>query len=583
MKHDDDFGATSSHDVASFHANDGNDGTTAVTLVLHGRLGAELVRVPNGTSIVVGRAAPADVVLDDASLSRRHARISVKCSGVWVEDLGSKNGTRLDGKPVESGHLAPGSTLELGAVVVVLADSPSATSRFDEYERFRERLEQETARATELRGELSLLVVRAEGACVGWQERLRADLGRSAVTSRFGVDSVVVLLTGRCAEAAVETARALAATQATETSLFAGVASLASAGDATGLVEAARRACSAACAERPCVTAEAPAEPTGRVVVSASMLEVYRLAERAAQSPVPVLVLGETGTGKELVARSVHDASARRNGPFKAVNCAAIPATLAENVLFGHERGAFTGADQLRKGLFEEAHGGTVFLDEVGDLAPSAQASLLRALETKTVCRLGSTRELEVDVRLIAATHCDLEAMIAEKTFRADLYHRLNLFTIRVPSLRERPEDVVPLAEYFLERARREFRASVASLSAEALAALARHRWPGNVRELRNAIERAAVVGTGSAVELGDLPESLRGGQRDSERPSPSGESELPFGERVREYEIELIESAIERANGNQTLAARHLGMPLRTLVHKLGAYGLRDVARRRG
>jgi DNA-binding NtrC family response regulator len=315
------------------------------------------------------------------------------------------------------------------------------------------------------------------------------------------------------------------------------------------------------------------------LVSSPAMREVYGLARRVASHPAPVLILGETGTGKELIARHTHDAGARRDKPFRAVNCGAIPATLLESVLFGHERGAFTGATETRKGVFEEAHGGTLFLDEIGELPLVAQAALLRVLETKQLTRVGGTRVIEVDVRVVSATHCDLEAMLAQKTFRADLFHRLNLMTLRVPALRERSEEIEPLALRFLRSPPIAPFTRARDLAPQALAALNAYAWPGNVRELRNVIERAALLCEGTQLELADLPEAVRSGAAVSgarpTEPAASGR----FADLVRSYETQLIREALASAGGNQTRAAELLGMPLRTLVYKLRSYGLRPGA----
>jgi DNA-binding NtrC family response regulator len=284
------------------------------------------------------------------------------------------------------------------------------------------------------------------------------------------------------------------------------------------------------------------------------------------------------------------------------INCAALPTNLIESALFGHEKGAFTGADAAKKGVFEEGDGSTVFLDEVGELSPAAQAALLRVLETKRFSRVGSAREIEVDARIIAATHRDLEAMVEAGTFRADLFYRLNTMTLKVPPLRERRTEVEPLARRFLAGTVERWNTPARDLSPGTIDLLASYHWPGNARELRNVIERAAVICTGAVLEPEDLPERLRHapvgeptGQvvEQHERASAAGMTDLPappgfddlgavpFKDRIRDYEVKLITDALEAAAGNQSRAAELLQMPLRTLVHKIKAYGLKKTYKR--
>jgi DNA-binding NtrC family response regulator len=258
---------------------------------------------------------------------------------------------------------------------------------------------------------------------------------------------------------------------------------------------------------------------------------------------------------------------------MRCLNCGAIPVTLVETVLFGHERGAFTGADRAAPGIFEQADGGTVMLDEIGDLPAGAQAAFLRVVETMRVSRLGGAREIPVDVRILAATNRDLDALCARGAFRADLLYRLNALRLRLPPLRERPEDLEPLARQFVREANRANRCSAGALEEKALAALHRYAWPGNVRELRNVIERAVVIARDRDVVIEDLPEQVRNpGPPAPRRSVPPGD----LREALRRFEREMIAAALERTGGNQSEAARALGIPLRTLVRRLGEYGLR-------
>lgn len=312
--------------------------------------------------------------------------------------------------------------------------------------------------------------------------------------------------------------------------------------------------------------------------------ELHYWIGRAALAKSPVLIQGETGTGKERVAHALHERGPRAEYPLRVINCAAIPDTLAEGLLFGHERGAFTGANAMQAGLFEQAQHGTLFLDEIAELPARIQAMLLRVLETKRVCRIGSSREIDVDVRIVAASHRDLETMVHAGEFREDLLYRLNALTLRVPPLRERREEIVPLARELLLEVAADSSRTVSHFSPAALAALAVHDWPGNVRQLRNVIERAFLVCDGSSIELSDLPAPLTEARQQpllavAMTPSPAAATApapRTFREQVQAFEIALLQGALARTQGNQRAASRRLGIPLRTLAHKIKAYGLR-------
>jgi len=288
-----------------------------------------------------------------------------------------------------------------------------------------------------------------------------------------------------------------------------------------------------------------------------------------------VLIRGETGTGKELVATAVHLASARRNGPFIPLDCAALPETLMESELFGHERGAFTGAIQRRLGRFELAHGGTLFLDEIGNLPPSTQVRLLRVLQDHAITRVGGRTSILIDVRIIAATHVNFEEAIRDGRFREDLYHRLNEFTIQVPPLRERREDIPDLVEHFRQRISAELVKPVERVSADALRALQVYQWPGNVRELRNVLKRAAVLST-ETIGLRDLPVELQTAQT-SQRLERDGRLRDVVHRVVERTERELIIRTLGRTRWNRAQAARILGINYKTLQGKLRQYGLTE------
>ncbi|PYM54178.1 MAG: hypothetical protein DMD79_25020 [Candidatus Rokuibacteriota bacterium] len=307
---------------------------------------------------------------------------------------------------------------------------------------------------------------------------------------------------------------------------------------------------------------------------SGSMEQLRRLIGQVAPYDVNVLVRGGSGTGKELVANAVHLQSGRRDGPFIALDCAALPETLVESELFGHERGAFTGATQRRVGRFELAHGGTLFLDEVGNLPLTTQMKLLRVLEERAIRRLGGRGQILIDVRIVAATHVSFEDAIREGRFREDLYHRLNEFTIHVPPLREHGEDIPELVHHFLGRISQELGKPVPRIAPDALQALKSYPWPGNVRELRNALKRAAVLAS-DTLALSDLPSELRG--RSAPPPTLEGGGTLKDVIRhlVAGAERDLIVRTLERTQWNRAQTARLLGINYKTLQSKLKEYRL--------
>jgi DNA-binding NtrC family response regulator len=306
------------------------------------------------------------------------------------------------------------------------------------------------------------------------------------------------------------------------------------------------------------------------------MQQAAREMQRIAATDSTVLLLGESGTGKELFARAIHQLSPRAGKPMVSLNCAAIPETLIENELFGHERGAFTGADSRRAGKFELANGGTIFLDEIGELPLAAQSKLLRVLEEKVVERLGGSLPFRADVRVIAATNRDLETSAKEGTFRSDLFYRLNVFPIRIAPLRERGEDVVLIAEAFLERFRKERNKPRLKLAADALAALRSHPWPGNVRELQNVIERASILNDGElhAVDL-NLSANVRPTSAPTQAPSMEGSLPELSARAVESVEKAKIEATLRECKWNKAQAAERLGVSYKTLLNKIHAYGL--------
>ncbi len=310
----------------------------------------------------------------------------------------------------------------------------------------------------------------------------------------------------------------------------------------------------------------------GIISQSSAMEQVLNLAGRVAPSTATVLVMGDTGTGKELVARAIHFASPRKDRPFVAVNCAALPENLLESELFGHEKGAFTGADRLRQGRFELAEGGTLFIDEIGEVPPSVQVKLLRVLQEKTFERLGGSKTMQANIRLVAATNRDLEQMVKDGTFRDDLYYRLNVVSIRIPPLRERREDIPPLLDSFVKRFAEDNDKAIQGVSREAMDLLVKYSYPGNVRELENIVQQAVVLSRNEMLSSADLPLHVR--EPVIEAAADDDFTQGSFTERVEGFEQSLIRQALKQTAGVQTRAAELLGMSERHLRYKLKKYG---------
>ena len=305
-------------------------------------------------------------------------------------------------------------------------------------------------------------------------------------------------------------------------------------------------------------------DDTQFILASPVMHEFMSFVDRVASHSETVLITGETGTGKELIARTIHNSSHRRNRPWVDINCAALPENLVESELFGYEKGAFSGADSSKPGLFEMADRGTLFLDEIGELQLQTQVKLLRVLDGQPFYRLGGHRKIKVDVRIVAATNQDLEAAVREGRFRQDLFHRLGQFQLRVPALRERPEDIVALAEHFLR-----LKAPSKNFSEQAISALLSHSWPGNIRELRNLVARMAMESSGSEIDFSRLTAALTG-----EPAALRQTASMPVGN-LDSMEEQMIIKALERTGGQRTIAAEQLGISRRTLSRKLKEYNI--------
>jgi DNA-binding NtrC family response regulator len=564
-----------------------------VSLVVYRGDGVTAVELAKGAELVVGRSSGADVQIDLKILSRRHARFIRRDDDiVEVVDLDSRNGTFIAGERVARVALAPSVAAMLGdprsgiAVVVERLHAAVASSpKLLAYDEFRAELSVAVDKSRAQGEPLSLLMLRARlietrANLSHWATDLLGRIGDYRAAGVCDARTLLILLAGQESERTRALATKLAHSLA-EWQLSCGIACLPGAA-ATGeeLLHTARRACMEAGSNKPVVVAELDVsfddtEDDQVVIQSPAMSELYRLVQRVAPTDVTVLILGETGAGKEVIANTVHRLSARADGPFRTVNCAAIPPTLVESTLFGHERGAFTSAVSAARGVFEQADRGTLFLDEIGELSPPMQAALLRVLETKRITRVGSQRELQLDVRIVAATHRDIEAMADRELFRRDLWFRLSAIELRVAPLRERREEIAPLAHHFLRHAGARFGCVMDGIEADAVACLLAYHWPGNLRELRNVIERAVLLAKGPSLGLEDLPERVRRAvpeQRSAQVPIANGN----YHDMVRDYEVRLITEGLRIAEGNQTNAARLLKIPLRTLSYKMRQYGIK-------
>jgi DNA-binding NtrC family response regulator len=574
-----------------------------VSLLIYSSHGARVVPLEEGGTLVVGRLPPADVIVRDQNLSRQHARVVLRQGWIWVEDLDSTNGTWVNGKRIDvPTPLTKNDELAFGSVTASVQDLNPADRQcfaWGGHDDFQVTLTSEVSRARNFSRAIALLMVRPDRRqpkpLNRWFSLLRARLRPFDRAALYSVDTVEIALPELTVAQAEELARSMVAQ---EPVLRCGVGVFPRhASSPDELLEVTRVSLQRATSDQPvCSAAERSASghqgatPTvseAPVVRSPALKAVYSMAERVASSSIPVLVLGETGTGKEHLARAIHERGKRAAKPMICVNCGAIPSQLVESTLFGHERGAFTGAAQQAKGVFESAHGGTVMLDEIGELSAVAQAALLRVLESKCFTRVGSTTEVKVDVRVVAATHRSLEEMVEKGEFRADLLYRLNGMKLTVPPLRERPQDLEPLCDHFVRYANAANDCYVQRIAPEVMDLFYRYPWPGNVRELRNAIERAVVIALDEVITVEDLPEWVRDYRtRKGESPlattplmtavqGPDSFRAIDLREELHRYEVSLVGNALEHTEWDRGEAARLLNLPIRTLRRKIQLLGL--------
>jgi two-component system, NtrC family, response regulator AtoC len=600
----DDFGDETGEWRASARLAEGS-----VVLLVLAPGGIRSFELPRSGVSSIGRAPTSDLFIDHPSVSRNHAEIAADPEGARVRDLASRNGTRLNGERLTDGAvlLKIGDQIAFGDVTAQLQlvrRLPTArVAQWIKPDAFEQALVIEAERA--LRFGLSLGFLRVEISPPPERpDELRdlmtrtlrlIDMVTSRAPSRFDL-----LLPGCDKNAAInlggrvhEMLRALGKTARIGVAAYPGDAPSAESlplaaqlalHDTDDGVGAARQA------------ARVLQLGTHEVVVAdPEMVRLFALIERAAESPMPVLVHGETGSGKEIVAEALHALGNRAGKPLVRLNCAAVTETLLESELFGHERGAFSGAVAAKPGLIEQADGGTLFLDEIAEMSAMLQAKLLRVLEDHTVRRVGAVKDKRVDIRLVAASHRDLAEQVARGLFRQDLYYRLNSLLLRVPPLRQRRREILLLAERFIAQAAKETRRPQLTLSPPAAAALSAYDWPGNIRELRNIMRRAVMLADSDVVELQHLPAELVPARSAApEPPSPSAATiaiAAPAADEntqqislspstgiktaVEQLERGMIASALREHDGNQTRAAAQLGITRQALAQKIAKYGI--------
>ena len=573
--------------------------------------------------IVIGRGLDADIRVPMPDMSRKHLSMRWDDDGVLqVADVGSSNGTTLRGEKLVVDEWKMLTTRELvlvsdGAVVVQEGNATDAPSRLVGYEAFEATLQAQVknfAKKKEMFGVVAI-ELDSEGA---WTDFVGGVLARTDSIGYLSERSVRVLLVNRSV-AEIETIVAFLTRGLTTFSSNRNVTVKICPRDGdnlTALYSGAR--------ERRDTYHRETRRPSAPIVQSHAMAKVYELVGEVANTPTSILILGETGVGKDVLARAIHQKSNRANAPLVGLNCAALPESLLESELFGYERGAFTGAVAAKQGLLESAEGGTVFLDEVGEMPLSTQAKLLRVLEERKVMRLGGLRPKAVDFRLVAATNRNLQAEIAAGRFRADVFYRINGLAISIPPLRERRDEIVTLTHHFADKAAATLGKNVPLFSAEALQCFERYTWPGNIRELKSVVERAVLLARAGVVLLEHLPDEVI--SKAVSRPPPPGPDERPTEARLpilsepdegsgprstrsrghytpagppssrmaiqppgsqppasmtslknelERIEYDRITAALAEAGGNQTRAAASLGMTRRALIIRLERYGI--------
>ncbi len=531
--------------------------------------GSRVVDLPESVDVTFGRSRGATISLEHEKVSRTHTRVRRTGEVIEVEDLGSRNGTRVNGDKIEGiRRVVVGDELSIGPIIAIVGatsglrrQSPILGAEAGE-----QRLAAEVDRAVRYHRPvtIALLKIASDPVLDAIARTLRP---MDVIAEDAGDDFLLILPELSRADGAAAVQRAL---DFARTSNQPATASTAVCPDDGTSVDSLMSQLRSGLRTGRLPRAETVV-PDAPVVLEPAMQRVYTLVARIADSTMTCLLLGETGVGKEVVCEAIHRRSNRRDRPLIKLNCAALPETLLESELFGHERGAFTGADRKKIGFFEAADGGTLFLDEIGEMPLSLQAKLLRVLERKVITRVGGTTEVPTDARLIAATHRDLEADARTGRFRQDLLFRIGGFTIVVPPLRDRQREILPLAELFTRTTASEQGRSVPMIAQDARDVLEGYTWPGNVRELKNAMERALVL-CEDTITAADLPDKMRNVAQRTRPIAPAAD----VRGHLAEVERAAIVNALDAEGGNQTRAARRLGLSRRALIYKLEKYGLK-------
>jgi DNA-binding NtrC family response regulator len=564
--------------------------------------------LPESGSVVIGRSPACEIFIDHPSISRNHAVLDVG-PPLAIQDNNSSNGTRVREVwlgPKQRATLSPGDLIELGSLQLVVQQrsTPVRRRRVWPHDYFDARLDEECQRCELTGGTFGVFHVRAPATREdALEETLASKLRPIDVIATYAPGQLEVLMCEATAAEVIATARQLSgAFVEMGLDVGIGVACFPDDGrDPDSIIgRAAERSRRDDASEQPVLE-----------VPETGMQTLRRLVERIAQGSISVLIQGETGVGKEVMAHTIHNLSPRSEQPFLGLNCAALSELLLESELFGHERGAFTGAVSTKPGLLETADGGTVFLDEIGELPSSMQVKLLRVLEERRVMRVGGLKSKAIDVRFLAATNRDLEAEVVRGAFRQDLYFRLNGITLTIPPLRERQTEIRPLAEVFIARACAEAKRAPLPISPEAQGLLHHYAWPGNIRELKHMMERAVLLCTGATIGLDNLPAAKMQatsalppaepatprhrsrsptGERpkavpsppppapkseEVRKPTPPDESALDFTKEKRERERRQLIAALKACDGNQSRAATMLGISRRTLSSRLDVHKL--------
>jgi DNA-binding NtrC family response regulator len=564
-------------------AEGGQDG---LFLIVVGPEGFRAIALPHRGILQIGRRSQADIKINDSLASRDHCRLYVEGGKVEIEDLGSANGTLLRNHalpPRSRVELALGDAVSVGATVLMVrsGDRLPRPVRILPHGYFLARLDEECSSSILGRSPFTLVRLDVEGevSTSRCAALLPLRLQPSDIIGAYGPQQYELLLLRTTPEAA-----GMLVTELGASLRQAGIVFRTGAAhhpiDGRSAEELLERACQAV---RPGTIPPGPGSDI--ILLDPAMRELHSLAKDVAQSNINVLIVGETGTGKEILAEAVHRASLRAKGNFLSLNCAALSESLVEAELFGYEKGAFTGAVQAKSGLLETAPGGTVFLDEIGELSLPLQAKLLRVIETRTLIRVGGVSKRAVDVRFVSATNRNLQQAIEGGGFRSDLYFRLNGMTLAIPPLRDRPVEIEPLGRRFAVEMARELGRSPPELSADAITMLRSYSWPGNIRELRNVIHRAVLLcRSGPVITPDHLPRELMESTFAAPQPLPTEPSGQPphsdlshtqSGPAFEPEEKQQILDVLEKTAGNQTAAAKLLGMGRTAFVARLNQYGI--------